>query len=176
MDYETTKTCNRNEARLYAMLFRATFDLPQKGPVNPLQLLDSMSSVEGFEHISYEIVYGNSLPGNVPARGYFTEDGGYHIEIKESVYKGAYEKETGGYYMHILHEIVHPFVDKLGFKPIFSREVTKDTPAYKRLEWIVMAIAGEIMMPYEETQGLTIKELMKKYHVSKSAAEKRLTY
>lgn len=175
MDYETTKTCSRKEARLYAKLFRVMFGLPPTGPVDPIFLLDSMCSVKGFEHISYEVVYGNELPGNVPAQGVMTENG-YIIQIKENVYKGANKKKTGGYMMHIMHEEVHPFADALGFKPVFTRRVTKATPPYRRLEWIVMAIAGEIMMPYEETQGLTVKELMEKYHVSKAAAEKRLTY
>ncbi len=78
--------------------------------------------------------------------------------------------------MHIIHEIMHPFADKLGFKPIFTRTLTKDIPPYRRLEWIVMALAGEVMMPYEATEGMSVKELMVNYGVSKPAAEKRLKY
>ena len=78
--------------------------------------------------------------------------------------------------MHIIHEIMHPFADKLGFKPIFSRQLTKDVPHYRRLEWVVKALAGEVMMPYEATQGMTIKELKDAYGVSDAAAKKRLTY
>ena len=78
--------------------------------------------------------------------------------------------------MHIIHEIMHPFADELGFKPIFSRQLTKETPPYRRLEWVVMALAGEVMMPYESTKGMGMEEIMEKYGVSKSAAKKRLTY
>ena len=39
-----------------------------------------------------------------------------------------------------------------------------------------MALAGEIMMPYEETKGLSIKELMQNYGVSEAAAKKRISY
>jgi hypothetical protein len=78
--------------------------------------------------------------------------------------------------MHIIHEIMHPCADKLGFTPIFSRRLTKDTPVYKRLEWIVKALAGEVMMPYEATNGMSIKDLMINYGVSEAAAKKRLTY
>ena len=78
--------------------------------------------------------------------------------------------------MHIMHEIMHAFLDKLGYKPIFSRNLTKNTPLYCRLEWAVMAIAGEVMMPYEATEGMPVKELMKTYGVSESAAKKRLKY
>lgn len=75
-----------------------------------------------------------------------------------------------------MHEIMHPFADKLGFKPIFSRQLTKETPPFRRLEWIVMALAGEVMMPYEATAGMSVEEIMETYGVSKSAAEKRLKY
>lgn len=78
--------------------------------------------------------------------------------------------------MHIMHEIMHAFADKLGFKPVFSRQLTQDVPLYKRIEWIVMALAGEVMMPYEATQNMTIDELMNTYGVSESAAKKRLKY
>lgn len=72
-------------------------------------------------------MYDDELPGVVPAQCEKTEDG-YLFQIKESVYNGAYEKETGGHRMHIMHEIMHHFADKLGFKPIFSRRLTKETP------------------------------------------------
>lgn len=78
--------------------------------------------------------------------------------------------------MHIVHEIMHPYLDKLGFKPIYSRQLTPDVPQYRRLEWAVMAIAGEVMMPYEASKGMTEKELIKIYGVSSKAAKKRLTY
>ena len=78
--------------------------------------------------------------------------------------------------MHIMHEIMHPFVDKLGFKPVFSRRLTKDIPLFRSLEWIVMALAGEVMMPYEATIGMSVKEIMNTYGVSQAAAEKRLKY
>ena len=88
----------------------------------------------------------------------------------------AYEKGTGGHRMHIMHEIMHVFADKLGFKPIFTRRLTKDIPPYRRLEWVVMALAGEVMMPYDATVGMSAKELMNSFGVSKAAADKRLKY
>ena len=53
--------------------------------------------------------------------------------------------------MHIMHEIMHTFADKLGFKPIFSRQLTKDVPPFRRLEWIVMALAGEVTQSTKQT-------------------------
>ena len=174
MDYETKPT-NRSELRLFAKLFRTICGFSMDEPIDPVALLDRLPELEGFEDVRYEIVYNDILPGNVPAQCEKTEDG-YLIQIKESVYNGAYEKRTGGHRMHIIHEIMHPFADKLGFKPIFSRQLTKETPPYRRLEWVVMALAGEVMMPYESTKGMGMEGIMEKYGVSKSAAQKRLTY
>lgn len=39
-----------------------------------------------------------------------------------------------------------------------------------------MALAGEVMMPYEVTNGMSAKDLMNNFGVSKAAAEKRLKY
>lgn len=174
MDYEIRPT-SRCDLRLYACLFRSICGFSENEVIDPTQLLDRLPDLEGFHDVRYEIVYNNNLPGKVPAQCIPTEDG-YMIQIKESVYLGASEKKTGGHRMHIMHEIMHVFLDKLGLKPNFSRPLTKDTPTYCRLEWAVMAIAGEVMMPYEATKGLTEKELVEKYGVSHSAAKKRLSY
>lgn len=174
MDYETKPT-NRKELRLFAKLFRSICGFDDSEPIDPVALLDRLPDLEGFQDTRYEIVYGNALPGNVPAQC-IKEDDGYVIQIKDTVYQGAYERKTGGHRMHIMHEIMHPFADKLGFQPIISERLTEDTPCYKRLEWIVMALAGEVMMPYEATKGLSEKQLMDKYGVSKAAAQKRLKY
>ena len=174
MDYEINPT-SRHDLRLYAKLFRSVCGFSQDEPIDPIPLLDRLPDLEGFEDVRYEVVYNNNLPGAVPARCIPMEDG-YLIQIKESVYVGAMEKKTGGSRMHIIHEIMHVFLDKLGFKPIYSRQLTPDVPPYRRLEWAVMAIAGEVMMPYEATKGMTDKELIKKYGVSSAAAKKRLSY
>ena len=174
MDYETRPT-SRTELRLYAKLFRSICGLSPDEPLDPIALLDKLPDFEGFEDVRYEIVYNDALPGVVPAQCEMNEEG-YLIQIKESVYLGAYEKGIGGHRMHIMHEIMHVFADKIGFRPIASRRLKSDTPSYRSLEWIVMALAGEVMMPYDATDGMSVKELMDTYGVSKSAAEKRLKY
>ena len=174
MDYETRAT-SRKELRLFAKLFRSICGFSADEPIDPIALLDKLPELEGFEDVKYEIVYNSDLPGNVPAQCEKNEDG-YLIQIKESVYMGAYEKMTGGHRMHIMHEIMHPFADKIGFTPIFSRQLTSEIPNYRRLEWIVKALAGEVMMPYEFTIGMSAKELMSNYGVSEAAAKMRLKY
>lgn len=174
MDYETKPT-SRKDLRLYAKLFRSICNASENEPINPLDLLDKLSDLEGFEDVKYEVVYNNELPGAVLAQC-IKDETGYLIQIKESTYSRAYEKKSGGDRMHIMHEIMHVFADKLGFKPVFSRRLTKEIPCFKRLEWIVMALAGEVMMPYDATKDMTLDELMDTYGVSKAAAEKRQKY
>ena len=174
MDYET-KAVSRKELRLWAKLFRKICGLSESEPVDPVLLLDRLPDLEGFDDVHYEIVCDETLPSNVPAQC-IRDDSGYMIQIKETAYLGAYEKHIGGHRMHIMHEIMHAYADKLGFKPIFSRTLTRSTPCYKRLEWIVMALAGEVMMPYEMTRDMPVEKMMRCFGVSKAAAEKRLKY
>lgn len=174
MDYEIRPT-SRKELRLYAKLFRSICGFTENEPIDPVMLLDRLPDLEGFNNVRYSVVYNNELPGNVPAQCTPMEDG-YMLQVKESVYNGAHLKRTGGSRMHIMHEIMHVYLDKLGFTPIYSRNLTSDVPFYRRLEWAVMAIAGEVMMPFEATIGMSKKELMKIYGVSDKAAQKRLTY
>jgi hypothetical protein len=174
MDYET-KATNRYELRLCSKLFRSICGLSESEPIDPIELLDKLSDFEGFEDVRYEIVYDNVLPKNVPAQC-SVDESGYLIQIKESVYLGALEKKTGGYRMHIMHEIMHPFLDKLGYRPIYERQLTKETPVYCRLEWAIKAIAGEVMIPYKATMDMSEKEIISYYGVSPAAAKKRKTY
>lgn len=174
MDYET-KPVSRQHIRLYAKIFRFICGFTMDEPIDPVALLDRLPDLEGFGNVCYEIVEDDELPYNVPAQCNRNEDG-YLILIKESVYSGAYENVTGGHRMHIMHEIMHVFADKMGFHPIFSRQLTKETPSFRRLEWIVMALAGEVMVPYEATAGMSVEKITRIYGVSKSAAEKRQKY
>ena len=174
MDF-VIKATNRHELRLYSKLFRSICGFTEDEPIDPVELPDRLPDLEGFGDVRYEVVYNNVLPGNVPARC-IPDDNGYLIQIKESVYLGALEKKTGGYRMHIMHEIMHSFLDKLGYRPIYERQLTKDTPVYCRLEWAVKAIAGEVMIPYNATRDMSEKEIVSFYGVSPAAAKKRKTY
>lgn len=174
MDY-VTKSTNRKELRLLAKLFRSIMGLSQTERIDPIALLDRLPDIESFSDVTYEVVDDKDLPHNVPAECIKTENG-YHIRIKESVYNKAYKENNGACRMHILHEIMHPYADKVGFQPIFTRVVYKKIPPYKSLEWIVMALAGEVMMPYEATENMTVPEIIDTYGVSVPAAMKRKKY
>lgn len=176
MDYEI-KPVKREHMRDFAKLFRKICGLSDDEAIEPVELLETLPDLEDFEDVSYEVVYNNKLEGSVPTQCIMSVEG-YLIQIKESVYNGAYEKRTGGHRMHIVHEIMHVFLDKLGVKPISDKPIQKkdNIPAFKSLEWAVQALAGELMMPYEATKGMSVEEIMKKYGVSKNAAKKRLMY
>lgn len=174
MDYETRAT-NRNELRLLAKFFRTICGFTQDEPIDPVDLLDRLPDFENFDDVYYDVVEDSKLPKQVPAQCTLTEDG-YLIEIKDSVYRGARERNVGGYRMHIMHEIMHVFADKIGFKPILTRKLSGKTEAYRSIEWIVKALAGEVMMPYSASEGMTIDEIMNTYGVSKIAANERLKY
>lgn len=174
VDYETHPT-SRENTRLYAILFRKIFDLPLTGPVDPLSLLDKLHFV--FGNVDYEILPESDFSNNIPAKCLPLSDGSFLIQISETVFDRAYQHNSGGDRMHILHEIVHPFADKIGFKPIYNRALKNKTILpYRSLEWIVKSITGEIMMPYDETAGMSVQELMYTYGVSEQAAKQRQKY
>lgn len=44
------------------------------------------------------------------------------------------------------------------------------------MEWQAKALAGEIMMPYEDTANMSVKDIMNIYGVSKDFAKTRQNY
>lgn len=157
MDYETHPT-SRAKVRLYAKMFRKLFGLSLYGPVNPIMLLDKVNKV--FSDVDYEIVEEAELPKNVPARCIMTEGSGFIIQIADYVFEGAYERNTGGYRMHIMHEILHPYVYKLGFTPICNRSVQNKKPLfYLVLIKIPMAITlkGKVFLFFKIKSELKLK-------------------
>lgn len=106
------------------------------------------------------------------------ETGKYTIRIKESVYERACNG-SGGDRMHIIHEMSHYIlIEEYGFKPLTARSYGNIVVRYKpcSMEWQAKALAGEIMMPYEMTNGMAVYEISKKCGVSNEAATKRTKY
>lgn len=173
MDYETKPT-SRKRLRYFAKLFRKIFRVGEWEPINVLQILEVVPII--FKNTSISIVNDWELPANVPARCTIA-NGKFQIEIKETVYNGAYKKKIGAYCGFIMHEICHVFLYKLGFTPVMNRSFDNDVlPAYCSVEWQAKALCGEIMMPYEVTGNMPIFTLMRKFNVSKGFAEMRQRY
>ena len=174
MDY-ITKPTSREKLRRLSELFRAIFKSNVLGKFDVLHALEILPDI--FPGCSYQIVEDALLPNNVPARCSPDENGNFIIEIKNSVYSGAYQKDIGAYRGFICHEICHVFLYKIGYTPIFNRQFGNNViPPYRSVEWQTKALCGEVMMPYNETMNLSKEEIMDIYGVSKGFAEKRLTY
>lgn len=181
MDYLTQPT-SRKELRAMAPFFRELFGLEEASCVPVLSILERLPDV--FRGCCYEVVEDNALPPDTPARCKVIDEDSFQIQIKESVYDGAYRRGTGvyrkgigAYRGFILHEIVHVFLYKIGFKPVFTRSFEKSQmPAYFSVEWQTKALTGEIMMPYEETRGMRVEDIMEEYGVSKGFALYRQSY
>ncbi len=173
MDYET-KPVSIKKLRNFATIIRLLFKVSLTGAFPVLESLEKLYDV--IDKTNYEVLEDDELPANIPARCFPDEEGHFTIQIKESVYSGA-QKGIGACRGFIMHEICHVFLYKMGFTPIHNRTLKNNSiPPYRSMEWQAKALCGEVMMPYEETIGLTENEIISKYKVSKGFAQKRLTY
>ena len=171
VDY-VTKPTSREHLRKYALIFRDLFDVPETGEFPVLQALEKVPDV--FKGSGFVVLEDELLPKGVVAQCVKNSKDGFTIEIKQSVYDGAM-KRIGAYCGFILHEMAHIFMYEIGYRPILQRSF-EEAPLYCRGEWQVKALTGEIAMPYEETEGMRVNEIMEKYCVSKGFARKRRRY
>lgn len=174
MDYQTKPT-SRKALRALAPIFRELFDVESHGAFPVLEALEKIPIV--FKGSSFNVVDDSKLPPDTPARCQPDDEGNFVIEIKQSVYDGAYKKNIGAYRGFITHEMCHVFLYKIGFTPMYNRSfANNEVPAYCSVEWQTKALCGEVMMPYLDTKGMDASTIIKKYGVSKGFAEKRQTY
>ena len=87
MDYETKPT-SRKDLRRYSRILRKLFDVPDGGPFPVLEALEKIPDV--FPDSNFIIVEDNALPAKTMAQCTPNDAGGLTIEIKQSVYDGAY--------------------------------------------------------------------------------------
>ena len=168
MDYKT-KATSRRDLRRYSRILRKIFKIPLTGAFPVLDVLDKISDV--FKNCNYEIVDDKKLPPQTMARCIPNDHGGFTIEIKESVYDGAYKKQIGAFLGFICHEICHIFLFYIGFTPVFERSFeNNELPAYCSVEWQAKALCAEVMIPYEETKRMSVSSIESTYHVSKAFA------
>lgn len=115
MDYKT-KATSRRDIRSYAKILRRLFHVPDMGAFPVLYVLERLGDV--FGNCNYAVVEDRAMPLQTMARCTSNDAGGFTIEIKQSVYDGAYEKHIGAYLGFICHEICHVFLFKIGFTPV----------------------------------------------------------
>lgn len=172
MDYET-KSTSRIALREYSRYFRELFDVPLTGPFPVLDVLDKIKEV--FEGSNYTIVEDKDLPPNVMAQCSPNSNGGFTIEIKESIYMGAFKHNVGAFRGFITHEICHLFLFEIGFTPIYTRSFKNiEIPPYRSVEWQAKALCAEVMIPFEESKGMNTDQIIDKYIVSKAFAKNRV--
>ena len=170
MDYKTKPT-SREELRNIAQCIRALFKCDDKFRFDVLTAFEKMPVI--FPSVTCTIVEDDEIEGGIPARCIPDFDGHYTIEVKSSIYDGA-AAGIGGYRAHILHEICHAILCMLGFTPILDRAFkNKELKPFESMEWQAIALCGEIMMPYEETEGLSVKQIQHLCQVSRESAELR---
>ncbi len=170
MDYKTKPTSLR-DIRKYARYFRKLFNVPQSGPFPVLHALEHLSEV--FSNCNYIVVEDDDIRFSPQTMAQCVPNtmGGFTIEIKQSVYDGAYEKETGAFLGFICHEICHIFLFWIGFVPVYTRSFADNTlPPYCSVEWQAKALCGEVMIPYDESRDMNVEQITATYHCSKAFA------
>lgn len=174
MDYKTYPI-KRKDLREIAAVLRRVFSCKNKYKFNVVDSFERAHLI--FPNIYTEVVEDEELDSNIPARCLpdFANNE-YLIQVKNSVCEGACA-DVGGYRAHILHEICHAILCILGFVPIMDRQLkNNEIRCFESMEWQAKALCGEILMPYEETQNLSINEIVRYCKVSIESAEKRKTY
>ena len=175
MDFKT-KPASREDIRGIAKIVRKIFEdcISEDGLyVDAIKCLELVhEKFKEVSNITVEICEDEEL-GNNPGRCTPDFEGNYHIQIKESVYERA-TNGSGGDRMHIMHEISHPIMCIFGYTPILNREfLNKELKAFESMEWQAKALAGEIMMDYDKTRGMSVLKLQSYCGVSLDAARYR---
>jgi|GEM_PF-208200 len=174
MDYKT-KPASRRTLRRLSVFLRRIFNLTPDEPFPVLSVLEQLP--DKFRDCDWEVLEDSDFPSKVMARCLPNDRGGFTIQIKESVYAGAYERQVGAYLGFICHEICHVFLFKVGYTPVYERSFqANELPAYESVEWQAKALCGEVMMPYNATRGMDANQIADTYHVSKESAKMRLQY
>ena len=172
MDY-LTKPTSRNDLRKYAILLRQLFGVSPGGAFPVLDTLEMLPDI--FPGSNYVVLEDSHFPAKTMAQCSQNDLGGFTIEIRETVYRGAYEKGIGAYLGFICHEICHVFLFMIGFTPIYTRSFAEnELPAYCSVEWQAKALCGEVMIPFHESYGMNEEQIIKTYHVSKAFARKQV--
>lgn len=174
MDYRTFPV-KRKDLRIIAKVVRQVFGCKNKYKFNVIDAFERVHSI--FPQIYTEVVENDEIENDIPARCIpdFANNE-YLIQVKNDIYEGACD-DVGGYRAHILHEICHAILCILGFVPIMDRQFkNNEIQCFESMEWQAKALCGEILMPYEATENLTISEIMKHCKVSRESAQKRKKY
>lgn len=175
MDY-MTKPISREKIRTISKAVREIFKCRNKFYFDVVEAFEKLPLL--FPEVTTAIVeddnteYINDL--NCPAAFVPFYDGKFIIYVREKTYNDAV-KGKGGPRAHIMHEISHFILFKLGYTPILERSFKNNeiNPPYISFEWQAKALAGEVLIPFTYTSLMSVKSIMKRCKVSKECAETR---
>lgn len=168
MDYKTKPT-SRRDLRKYANIMRKLFHVPNTGAFPVLEALERLGDV--FTNCNFIVVVDKAMSPQTMARCVPNDLGGFTIEIRQSVYDGAYQRHIGAFLGFICHEICHVFLFNIGFTPLYERSFAdKVLPAYCSVEWQAKALCNEVMIPYHESIDMNVEEMITTYRCSKAFA------
>lgn len=161
---------SRITIRNYASRIRTFFTI--KGIIFPV-----MTIFEKFEMIFPDvdvlILENQAFKPNQPARFIYIKNGRCRIEVSESLYiKACRGNKTA--LMTLLHEMCHYWLLKYFGVELKECPDLEEIKTYCDPEWQAKALAGELMIPYEKTIGMSVLELMDSCKVSYSAAAYRV--
>lgn len=176
--YKTQQPISREKLRLIAKTFKSHLgfdgifiDVPR--------LLEVVQYK--YPYLDVEIVENNELSKKVFADfipSYSRKSNTPLIRIKESVYDNACNPSSRSYgrdRMSIIHEIAHFILIDIFKIEVIEYHESGASNLANSVEWQAMALAGEIIIPFEETLEIDdIDELAKKCGVSKDAANYRI--
>ena len=146
MDYKTKPT-SREELRGIARFIRKLFKCKNKYRFDVMDAFERIPSV--IPAVTCLVVEDDEIEGDIPARCVPDFEGHYTIEVKSSIYL-------------------------LGFTPILDRAFkNNELKPFESMEWQAKALCGEILMPYEETEGLSVRQIRHLCQVSRESAELR---
>ncbi len=175
MDY-LTWPITRKEIRALAKWIRYVFKCKNKLRFDAVEAFERLPIL--YSNVRCEIVEDDNfseIGKGIPSACIPDFNGNYRILVRNSVYDGACNG-IGGYRAHIVHEISHYFLCEFGYTPLLGRSYGNGEirPCYRSMEWQAKALAGEIMVPYDETRGMSVKQIKFYCKVSKDCAERRL--
>lgn len=170
-DYKTLGI-SRNKLKELAKVIRKIFRCRNKYYFDVVKAFEIMPQLFKDYKVKCLVVEDEELPSNVPACCEFdSDDGGYIIKVKNTVYEGACKRKIGGYRAHICHEISHVILMIFGFKPILNRIYQeKELRPYESVEWQAKALCGYILVDPDNCKKLSEKQIEAKCKVSKDLA------
>ncbi|MFA6667364.1 MAG: ImmA/IrrE family metallo-endopeptidase [Bacilli bacterium] len=165
MHYFSCAPTNKFQLKKYATNIRSMFKCDKlKFPI--IDVLDMMQDNEEFLGFEYEIMDDNDpvfMDGELAKYDFSSNT----MFIKESQFNGACDDDPRCRFT-LTHELSHFFLMEVtGRHPIDTEEKPM---AYQDPEWQANCLAGYLLVPPEETKGMSVEEIEKECVVSPECA------